>query len=266
MGIDPVTHKPRSDALGPGQMKDAANLSHMAQWESARLEAEARLVRESKLQVSTNPFQPVLGSSSTSALLLNKPASASASAPRPSPPPPFTQLPPPLCLDVLTAWQGAWIRAPKDNSISSCIFAAAGNLESPTSPFNFGKTAFPISNCTGLFPNEYVNVNVAGTGNGGCEAMAAMKVEAHELGKPNHFSELKEIMDNAIQFQEIVYSGSGDDLYNVAAEKTANANMLLPNFMEGLTDLLLENSHDLYQPNAGENSGNVAGTCWGDFE
>jgi myb proto-oncogene protein len=45
MGIDPVTHKLKSDA----HCKDAANLSHMAQWESARLEAEARLVRESQL-------------------------------------------------------------------------------------------------------------------------------------------------------------------------------------------------------------------------
>ncbi|KAK4279396.1 hypothetical protein QN277_011183 [Acacia crassicarpa] len=53
MGIDPVTHKPKNDALVPhgdgGQSKTAANLSHMAQWESARLEAEARLARESKL-------------------------------------------------------------------------------------------------------------------------------------------------------------------------------------------------------------------------
>ncbi|KAK8519344.1 hypothetical protein V6N13_133268 [Hibiscus sabdariffa] len=54
MGIDPITHKPKSDALLSGtdahRSKNAANLSHMAQWESARLEAEARLVRESKLR------------------------------------------------------------------------------------------------------------------------------------------------------------------------------------------------------------------------
>ncbi|KAK4804292.1 hypothetical protein SAY86_004109 [Trapa natans] len=52
MGIDPVTHKPKNEALPSsvdGQYKSAAKLSHMAQWESARLEAEARLVRESKL-------------------------------------------------------------------------------------------------------------------------------------------------------------------------------------------------------------------------
>ncbi|KAJ0232566.1 SANT/Myb domain-containing protein [Hirschfeldia incana] len=52
MGIDPVTHKPKNEtplsSLG-GLSKNAATLSHMAQWESARLEAEARLARESKL-------------------------------------------------------------------------------------------------------------------------------------------------------------------------------------------------------------------------
>ncbi|KQJ82982.1 transcription factor MYB106 [Brachypodium distachyon] len=61
MGIDPVTHKPRSDASGAGgagtgdgagaqHAKAAAHLSHTAQWESARLEAEARLAREAKLR------------------------------------------------------------------------------------------------------------------------------------------------------------------------------------------------------------------------
>ncbi|KAG2566689.1 transcription factor MYB16-like isoform X2 [Panicum virgatum] len=55
MGIDPVTHKPRSDALGAGggaagaqHARAAAHLSHTAQWESARLEAEARLAREAR--------------------------------------------------------------------------------------------------------------------------------------------------------------------------------------------------------------------------
>ncbi|XP_058226284.1 transcription factor MYB16-like [Rhododendron vialii] len=53
-GIDPVTHKPKTDAgilmSNDGQSKKSTNLSHMAQWESARLEAEARLVRQSKLR------------------------------------------------------------------------------------------------------------------------------------------------------------------------------------------------------------------------
>ncbi|XP_052199784.1 transcription factor MYB106-like [Diospyros lotus] len=49
MGIDPATHKRKTDALSPRQLKDATTLSHLAQWESARLEAEARFVRESKV-------------------------------------------------------------------------------------------------------------------------------------------------------------------------------------------------------------------------
>lgn len=52
MGIDPVTHKPQKDCLSSNdsQSKNTANLSHIAQWESARLEAEARLARQSKLR------------------------------------------------------------------------------------------------------------------------------------------------------------------------------------------------------------------------
>ncbi|KAI3722416.1 hypothetical protein L2E82_33454 [Cichorium intybus] len=52
MGIDPVSHKPKNDTLlsNDGHFKSTANLSHMAQWESARLEAEARLVKQSKVR------------------------------------------------------------------------------------------------------------------------------------------------------------------------------------------------------------------------
>ncbi|XP_004491833.1 transcription factor MYB106-like isoform X2 [Cicer arietinum] len=50
LGIDPVTHKSKNESIfSDGHSKSAANLSHMAQWESARLEAEARLVKESKI-------------------------------------------------------------------------------------------------------------------------------------------------------------------------------------------------------------------------
>ncbi|GAB2225727.1 hypothetical protein Droror1_Dr00006531 [Drosera rotundifolia] len=52
MGIDPVTHKPKNDTLltnDGNHSKSAANLSHIAQWERARLEAEARLAQQSKL-------------------------------------------------------------------------------------------------------------------------------------------------------------------------------------------------------------------------
>ncbi|OAY56828.1 hypothetical protein MANES_02G047900v8 [Manihot esculenta] len=101
MGIDPVTHKPKNDALlsSDGQSKNAANLSHMAQWESARLEAEARLVRESKLrshsfQEQLSPTGYVSGSGSGS-------VSASAS----------TSAQPQQCVDVLKAWNGGWSKS-----------------------------------------------------------------------------------------------------------------------------------------------------------
>ncbi|BAF09143.1 transcription factor MYB106 [Oryza sativa Japonica Group] len=66
MGIDPVTHKPRVDADadvaagggaagGGARSRAAAHLSHTAQWESARLEAEARLAREAKLRALASP-------------------------------------------------------------------------------------------------------------------------------------------------------------------------------------------------------------------
>ncbi|EPS65358.1 hypothetical protein M569_09420, partial [Genlisea aurea] len=77
MGIDPVTHKPRNGIAA--QSKHAAHLSHMAQWEAARLEAEARLAgRESRLPHSDVQKKTI------------------AAAP-PHPPPP--------CLDVLKVWQ-----------------------------------------------------------------------------------------------------------------------------------------------------------------
>nr|XP_043632589.1 transcription factor MYB106-like [Erigeron canadensis] len=58
MGIDPVSHKPKNDTLmfNDGSVKSTANLSHMAQWESARLEAEARLAKQSKIRFNNSPL------------------------------------------------------------------------------------------------------------------------------------------------------------------------------------------------------------------
>ncbi|XP_028759978.1 transcription factor MYB16-like [Neltuma alba] len=112
MGIDPVTHKPRNEALVSrdcSQSKTAANLSHMAQWESARLEAEARLAGESKLRSSLS-FTP---SSS---------ASASTSA-----------------HPVLKPWNNVgWLKF-TDQSING-----GGDLESPKSTLTLSENAPPI--------------------------------------------------------------------------------------------------------------------------
>ncbi|KAB1208116.1 hypothetical protein CJ030_MR7G013027 [Morella rubra] len=88
----------------------------MAQWESNKLEAEARLVRESKLV--SNPTQQQLSSTAPS-LLINKTLAQPA------------VLPP--CLDIFKAWEGVWSK-----SMIPGIFPITGDdLESPTSTLNF---------------------------------------------------------------------------------------------------------------------------------
>ncbi|XP_062111548.1 transcription factor MYB106-like [Humulus lupulus] len=149
MGIDPVTHKPKIDALGSGSgnPKDAANLSHMAQWESARLEAEARLVRESKLLVTNNIVNNSNNNNNNNnsnnnniAVLPHNHNHQLGSAPAHH----FMNKPggaiaPPPCLDVLKAWQGAWTKS--SNSSRDCNtlagMMAMDDLESPTSTLNF---------------------------------------------------------------------------------------------------------------------------------
>ncbi|XP_057780654.1 transcription factor MYB17-like [Salvia miltiorrhiza] len=49
MGIDPGTHEPSSSGALVSRPPSAPSTRHMAQWEGARLEAEARLSRESLL-------------------------------------------------------------------------------------------------------------------------------------------------------------------------------------------------------------------------
>ncbi|KAM5570801.1 transcription factor MYB106-like [Rosa sericea] len=55
IGFDPVTHKPKTAihaSANGDDPKNLSNLSHMAQWETARLQAEARFSRQSKLLIS----------------------------------------------------------------------------------------------------------------------------------------------------------------------------------------------------------------------
>ncbi|XP_031121187.1 transcription factor MYB16-like [Ipomoea triloba] len=112
MGIDPMTHRPKINS----SFGSAANLSHMAQWEIARLEAEARLVRHSKF-ISSSLISP-----HHFRLPTNNP-----------PPPP--QVPP--SLDVLKAWQEMWTKPPRTR-VSSLVddgaFVSNATLhQSPTS-------------------------------------------------------------------------------------------------------------------------------------
>ncbi|EXB54320.1 Transcription factor [Morus notabilis] len=93
MGIDPMTHKPKRTTLSSAAAdpKNVSNLSHMAQWESTRLEAEARFTRESKLsrQVRAND-QPAEDQPLSSDQILRKMPTTFA---------------PPRCTDILRAWQ-----------------------------------------------------------------------------------------------------------------------------------------------------------------
>nr|WDA53452.1 transcription factor myb106 [Erycina pusilla] len=116
MGIDPITHKPKSDNISSidGRLKNAANLSHMAQWESARLEAEVRLVRESKLRNSNTKDHPPV-----------------------SMPPPQSP-----SLDVLNALHSVWPKTSSNNTI---------NLQSPTSTLSFSDNIIPSTKKAAIF-------------------------------------------------------------------------------------------------------------------
>ncbi|XP_073133640.1 uncharacterized protein [Henckelia pumila] len=169
MGIDPMTHKPKTHAAsGFTQSTDLANLNHMAQWESARLQAEARLVRKPGFL-----FQ------------LNK----ATAPPPPRPPPPPILMPP--CLNVLKQWQETWTKPYYKTNIStaptwnSFFEGYSGSLESQTSTLipHFAKTPTTI------------------------DANNAENSGESKVGNPSnndHFlDELKAIVGNSMQLQDI---------------------------------------------------------------
>lgn len=110
MGIDPMTHKPKS-----GTQLLGSNLNHMAQWEAARLEAEARLQKP-----KNHPNQPPN--------YLVSPSSNHGHQKAPT-----TIAPPYLpCLDVLKVWQGnLWSNYSINNeSLQSLISTSNVSLSS----------------------------------------------------------------------------------------------------------------------------------------
>ncbi|KAI3452862.1 hypothetical protein Pfo_009525 [Paulownia fortunei] len=136
MGIDPVTHKPKGNTGGSAQSRQAAVVSHMAQWETARLEAEARLVRECKLLSKLQLLQKITA---------------------PPPPPPPQQAAPP-CLDVLKVWQAT--------TTHNGFLGSPGSLESPTSTLNFSVNSFtaPTVGARGrsLMETDVIYMNTSG--------------------------------------------------------------------------------------------------------
>nr|GLL34198.1 myb-related protein Hv1-like [Ipomoea trifida] len=108
MGIDPMTHRPKINS----SFGSAANISHMAQWETARLEAEARLVRPSK-SIASSLISPY-----------HKP-----------PPPPPPKVPP--SLDVLKAWQETWTKPPRTRVSSDGAFLSNSTTHQSPTTLNF---------------------------------------------------------------------------------------------------------------------------------
>nr|URY18773.1 MYB protein [Zanthoxylum bungeanum] len=128
MGIDPMTHRPK--------VADGSNLSHMAQWESARLEAEARLVKESKAKQNDQQCPPP----STNKLLNRMDTNR------------------PRCLDILKAWESTVL-------CNSGIISFGNNvndLESPTSILQFSgnKPEAIMSNNFGTLENLNKNLGI----------------------------------------------------------------------------------------------------------
>ncbi|KAK4712433.1 hypothetical protein R3W88_006946 [Solanum pinnatisectum] len=274
MGIDPVTHKPKNDALlsNDGQSKNAANLSHMAQWESARLEAEARLARQSKLR--SNSFQ-------------NSLASQEFTAPSPSSPLSKPVVGPARCLNVLKAWNGVWTKPMNEGSVTSVSAdisvtgALARDLESPTSTLGYFENAQHISSSgiggssnTVLY--EFVG-NSSGSSEGGIMNNEESEEDWKEFGNSStgHLPQYNKdvINENSISFtsglQDLTLPM--DTTWTAESLRSTTEQISPANFVETFTDLLLSNSGDgdlsegggTESDNGGEGSGsgNASENC-----
>ncbi|KAK9116670.1 hypothetical protein Sjap_015617 [Stephania japonica] len=264
MGIDPVTHKSKSDNLCSsvdGRPNNDANLSHMAQWESARLEAEARLAGEAiKLQHLSNPLQhhqvsnahvgmtglgsstSATSSSSTTSIALynnsniNHTNNNKFGAAR---------LP---CLDVLKAWQGF-----RSTTKSEMTTKGGGGvhggvvLESPTSTLaTFPENSLPIAafGLAGENPNIATAVNMELIGGNSSNSEGRMDCGEEDL---IGYKESMEAM--LIGMDESAWTSAVE---SVKSEEHENV-VPMTNFIDGFTDLLLGNStanhHHRYERN-----------------
>ncbi|PIN10841.1 hypothetical protein CDL12_16568 [Handroanthus impetiginosus] len=210
MGIDPITHKPKNDTLlsNDGQSKNAANLSHMAQWESARLEAEARLVRQSKLRSggSSGSFQGQSSEFASTSSPIQKPVGPSR------------------CLDVLKAWSGGlWTKTGEVEAASGGISVAGigGELESPTST---------LSSAAGVGESSSAFVELVRNSSGSSDD-GMMKEENEE--------DWKNLPEYATGLQE---TSSFPSAWESESMRGVSEHVPPGNFVEKFTDLLLSNS------------------------
>ncbi|KAB1212483.1 Myb-related protein Myb4 [Morella rubra] len=170
------------------------------QWESARIEAEARLIRESKLV--SNPMQQQLSFTALS-LLINKTPAQPA-------------LPP--CLDVLKTWQGVWSK-----STIAGIFPITGDdLKSPTSTLNFSaENGFRVQSVALSESTVAASVDFAKSSvicGGGI---------IKEIGQ---LPELKERFGNTIALQDMTYTPK--NARSADSFRAGNENFPLSNIME----------------------------------
>ncbi|CAB4272807.1 unnamed protein product [Prunus armeniaca] len=133
-GYDPVTHKLKTTIFGfangsTDDPKTNSNLNHIAQWESARLQAEARFVRDSELHKQA--YHPYNNNDifATSSILLghNKDFGPTDQL--------FGQNAP-QCLDILTAWESILMSnystaAGGQDHVNSFVNHLAGDFEPP---------------------------------------------------------------------------------------------------------------------------------------
>ncbi|GMY13722.1 transcription factor MYB106-like [Fagus crenata] len=254
MGIDPLTHKPKNDALltSDGQTKNAANLSHMAQWESARLEAEARLVRESKLRSHSliQKQQHQLGNHASS-------SSASTSA---QPIMPSTR-----SLEAQKGWNNGSAAWPKSSEANGIL----ADLESPTSTLTFSENnnAPPTTLTSGgsvIGENSMPMIEFVGTTSGSSE-VGIVKEEGEQDWKG---FEYKEGMENNMNTNNSLYfrpSSLHDMSISMEASTWTGGGHVhhVGNVMgeDGLfTNLLLNNSDDRSLSDGGGDSDNAGGS------
>ena len=248
MGIDPITHKPKSDALlsTDGQSKNAANLSHMAQWESARLEAETRLVRESKIRSHSLQHQ------------LNSPgfapsgsASALASAAQ---------------LVNKTAWNSTtgWTKSSDGNSgVINTGLGTAGDLESPTSTLTFSENAPPTMS-TGLGVSSMPMIEFVGSTSASSETGIIKEGEQEwkGLGSSTNFPDYKEGMENSLSFTSSLHDMtiSMEGGWTPESLRPNSSHVSVGNVMEeGFTNLLLNDSIDRSLSDSGKESDENSG-------